>query len=95
MTMRKYRFLQLGLQLGFPIAMDTYNSWYLYNLECHWISCSSCNKHPILYRISDTRCNSHAIICNFFATNLYIRFPHTFQHGEQNANVAFHPFVDK
>ncbi len=33
-TMRKYRVLQLSLQLGFPITMDTCNSWYLYNLEC-------------------------------------------------------------
>ncbi len=31
--MRKYRVLQLGLQLGFLVAMDIYNSWYLYNLE--------------------------------------------------------------
>ncbi len=36
-----------------------------------------------------------ATICNFFATNLHVKFPHTFQCGEQNANVAFHPFVDE
>jgi hypothetical protein len=86
--MRKYRFLLLGLQLGIPIAIDTYNSWYLYSLECYRTSCSSCNEHPILNTISYIRCNSHATICNFFAINLHIRFPHTFQHGERNANVA-------
>ncbi len=29
----KIQCLTIGLQLGFLIAMDTYNSWYLYNLE--------------------------------------------------------------
>jgi hypothetical protein len=33
-TYKKYRVLQLGLQLGFLVAMDTCNSWYLYGLEC-------------------------------------------------------------
>jgi len=30
-----------------------------------------------------------------YAINFHINFPHTFQHGKWNANVAFHPFVDK
>ncbi len=30
----------------------------------------------------------------FFAINLHVKFPHTFQLGEQNANVALHPFVN-
>jgi hypothetical protein len=78
-TMKKYRVLQLGLQLGFPIAMDICNLWYLYNLECHQtscISCTSCNGHPMSYKILYIWCNSHAIICNFLATNLHIKFAH-------------------
>jgi hypothetical protein len=83
-TMKKYRVLQLGLQLGFLITTDTCNSWYLYDLECYQTSCSncnSCNEHLILYTISYIQCNSHVIICNFFVTNLHIIFIHTFQHG--------------
>jgi len=94
-TMKKYKVLQLGLQLGFLVKMDSYNSWCLYNLECYQTSCNNYNGHPMLYTILYIRCNSHATICNFFATNLHIRFPHTFQHGEWNANMAFHPFVNK
>jgi hypothetical protein len=90
--MKKYRVLQLGLQLGFLVTMNTYNSWYLYSLECYR---TSCNGHPMSYIISYIWCNSCATICNFFATNLHVRFPHTFQHGEQDANVTFHPFVGK
>jgi hypothetical protein len=89
--MKKCRVLQLGLQLGFPIATDICNSWYLYNLECYQTSCNnynSCNGHLMSYTILYIRCNSHVTICNFFATNLHIIFPHTFQHGERNANVA-------
>jgi hypothetical protein len=86
--MRKYRVLQLGLQLGFPIGMDICNSWYLYSLECYWTSYSSCNEHLMLYTISYIRRNSHVTICNFFVTHLHVRFPHTFQCGKQNANVA-------
>jgi hypothetical protein len=29
-TMKKYKVLQLG----FLVAIDTFNSWYLYGLEC-------------------------------------------------------------
>ncbi len=94
-TMKKYRVLQLGLQLGFLVVIDTCNSWYLYNLECYRTSCSSCNGHLMSYIVSYIWCNSHAIICNFFATNFHIIFPHTLQRGEKNANVAFHPFVDE
>jgi hypothetical protein len=94
-TMKKHKVLQLGLQLGFPITMDTCNSWYLYNLECYRTSCNSYNGHPMLYTISYMRCNSHATIYNFFATNPHVIFPHASQHGKRNANVAFHPFVDK
>jgi hypothetical protein len=77
-TMRKYKVLQLGLQLGFLVAIDTYNSWYLYNLECYQ---TSYNGHFMLYTILYIRCNSQATICNFFATNIHIIFPHTFQCG--------------
>jgi hypothetical protein len=52
--MRKYKVLQLGLELGFPIAMNTCNSWYLYNHECYQTSGNSCSGHPILYTISYT-----------------------------------------
>jgi hypothetical protein len=93
--MKKYRVLQLSLQLGFPIAMDTCNSWYLHCLECYWTSYSNYNRHLMSYIISYIRCNSHATICNLFATNLHVIFPHTFQCGEWNVNMAFHPFVDK
>jgi hypothetical protein len=58
--MRKYRVLQLGLQLGFLVAMDTYNSWYLYSLEFYWTSCTSCSGHPMLYTKSYIRYNSYA-----------------------------------
>jgi hypothetical protein len=70
-TMKKYRVLQL----------EICNSWYLYNLECYWTSYNSCNEHPMSYTISYIWCNSHATICNFFVTNLHVRFPHTFQLG--------------
>ncbi len=93
--MRKYKVLQLGLQLGFSVVMDICNSWYLYNLECYRISCNSCNEHPMSYTISCIRCNSHATICNFFVVNIHVRFPHTFQRGERNANVAFHPNLNE
>ncbi len=33
-TMKKYRVIQLGLQLGFLVATNTCNSSYLYGLEC-------------------------------------------------------------
>jgi hypothetical protein len=33
-NMRKYRVLQLGLQLGFLATTSTCNSWYLYGFEC-------------------------------------------------------------
>ncbi len=33
--MKKYKVLLLSLQLGFPVEIDTCNSWYLYNLECY------------------------------------------------------------
>jgi hypothetical protein len=87
--------LQLDLQLGFLVATDIRNSWYLYGLECLRTSCNNCNRHLMLYTILYIWCNSHATICNFFATNLHIKFSCTFQHGEQNVNVAFHPFVNK
>jgi len=93
--MRKYRVLQLGLQLGYLVAMDICNSWYLYNLECYRTSCNNCSRHLMSYTISYIWCNWHATICNFFTTNLHVKFPHTFQHGKQNANVTFYPFVDK
>ncbi len=94
-NMKKYRVLQLGLQLGFLVVMDIYNSWYLYGPECYRTSCNNYNEHPMSYVILYIWCNSHATIRNFFATNLRIRLPHTFQHGKRNANVAFHPFVNK
>jgi hypothetical protein len=93
--MKKYRVLQLGLQLGFLVTTNICNSWYLYNLKWYQTSCSNCSGHPMLYTILYIHCNSHATICNFFATNFHVKFPHTFQHGEQNANLAFHPFVNK
>jgi hypothetical protein len=31
--MKIYKLLQLGLQLGFPITMDTCNSWYFTTLS--------------------------------------------------------------
>jgi hypothetical protein len=93
--MKKFKVLQLGLQLGFPVATDTYNPWYLYGLKCKRTSCSSCSGHLMLYTILYIWCNSHATICNFFATNLHVIFSRTFQRGKQNANMAFHPFVDK
>jgi hypothetical protein len=34
------------LQLGFPFATYTCNSWYLCSFECYWTSCSNCNGHP-------------------------------------------------
>ncbi len=94
-TMGKYKVLQPGLQLGYLFAMDTCNSWYIYRLECYQTSCSNCSGHPMSYTKSYIWCNSHATICNFCVTNLHIRFPHTFQCGKWNANVTFHPFVDK
>jgi hypothetical protein len=75
--------------------MDICNSWYLYNLECYWTSFNNCNGHLMLYTISYIQCKSHAIICNFFVINLCVRFPHTFQCDEWDANVTFDPFVDK
>jgi len=33
--MKKYKVLQLGLQLGFPIVMDTCNSWYYTTLSAN------------------------------------------------------------
>jgi hypothetical protein len=33
--MKKYKVLLLSLQLGFLVATDICNSWYLYNLECY------------------------------------------------------------
>ncbi len=82
--------------MGFLVEIDTCNSWYLYSLECYWTSCSSYNEHPMWYIIVYIWCNSHATICNFFATNnLHVKFAHTFQHGERNANMTFHPFVNK
>jgi hypothetical protein len=62
-TMRKYKVLQLGLQLGFLVAMDTCNSWCLYSLECYWTSCNNCSGHPMSYIILYIWCNPHAIIC--------------------------------
>jgi hypothetical protein len=47
--MRKSKVLQLGLQLGFWVAAQIYNSWYLYKLEFYRTSCngheynSTCN----------------------------------------------------
>jgi hypothetical protein len=73
--------LYLGLQLGFLVATNTCNSWYLYSLECYQTSCSSYNGCLMLYTILYIRCNSNAIICNFFATNFHVKFPHTFHHG--------------
>ncbi len=40
-------------------------------------------------------CIYGVIHMQLYATDLHVKFPHTFQRGEQNANVAFHPFVDK
>jgi len=97
-TMKKYWVLQLGLQLGSLNAMDTCNSWYIYNFECFRTSCSNysnCNEHPMLDTILYIWCNSHATTYNFFVTNLHVRFPHTFQCSERITNVAFHPFVDE
>ncbi len=74
--MKKYKVLQLGLQLDFPIATNTYNSWYLYNLEFYRTSCSKCSGHLMSYIISYIQCNSHTTICNFFATNIHVKFPH-------------------
>jgi hypothetical protein len=45
----------------------------------------------VVYIYAYMQCNSHATICNFFATNL----SRTFQCGKQNANVVFHPFVNE
>ncbi len=78
-TTRKYKVLKLGLQLGFLIATNTCNSWYLYSLECYWTSYTSCKRHLMSYAISYIWYNSHATICKFFAINLHVRFPHTFQ----------------
>ncbi len=85
----------MGLQLGFPIATNIYNSWYLYSLEYYRTSYNSYSGHLMSYTILYIRCNSHATICNFFVTNLHIKFPHTFQCGDWNTKVTFHPFVDK
>ncbi len=94
-TMIKYKVLQLSLQLGFPIATNICNSWYLYSLEWYWTNYSSCNKHPMSCIISYIWCNSRVTLCNFFATNFHFRFSHTFQCGKWNVNVAFNPFVNK
>jgi len=61
--MRQYKVLQLGLQLGFLVTMDTCNLWYLYSLECFRTSCNNCSGDPMLYTISYIWCNPHAIIC--------------------------------
>jgi len=74
----KNKVLQLGLQLDFPIATNIYNSWYLYNLEFYQTSCSKCSGHPMSYIISYIQCNSHTTICNFFATNIHVKFLHAF-----------------
>jgi hypothetical protein len=37
----------------------------------------------------------NAIHMQLYATNLHVRFSHTFQCDKRNANVAFHPFVDR
>jgi hypothetical protein len=84
--MKENRVLLLGLQPGFSIITNTCNSWYLYSLECYP---TSCNGHPMSYIILYIQCNSHAIICNFFVINLHVKFPHTFQSGKWNANMAF------
>jgi hypothetical protein len=80
--MKKYRVLQLGLQLGFLIATDTCNTWYLYSLECYRTSCSNYNGHPMSYIILYIHCNSHA-------TNLHVIFPHTFQHAKEMSTWHF------
>jgi hypothetical protein len=90
---KKHRGFTTRLVIGFSSYNEHLQLWYLYNLECYRTSCNNYNIHLMLYTISYIRCNSHATICNFFAINLHVRFPHTFQCGEQNAN--FHPFVDK
>jgi hypothetical protein len=41
----------IGLAIGFPITMDTSNSWYLYDLECLWTNCNSYSRHHMLYTI--------------------------------------------
>jgi hypothetical protein len=35
------------------------------------------------------------LTCNFFVINFHVKFSRTFQSGKQNANVVFHPFVDR
>jgi hypothetical protein len=95
--MKKYKALQLGLQVGFPTATNTCNSWYLYN----HIILSVIRQVAIVAIVATNtlilsiQCNSHATICNLFITNLHVIFPHTFQCGERSANIAFHPFVNK
>ncbi len=86
--MKKYRVLQLGLQLGFLVLTNIYNSWYLYNLECHQTSCNSCNGHSMSYTILYIWCNSHVIIC-IFLWLISMSYSHI------HSNMAFHPFVNK
>jgi hypothetical protein len=39
-------------------------------------------RHSMSYTILYIWCNSHATICNFLTINIYVKFTHTFQHGE-------------
>jgi hypothetical protein len=88
--MKKSRFLQLGLHLGFGIATITCNSMYFYILNANRQVVVVALDNLISYRIPYIRCNSHATMCNFFASNLHIKFPM----NKRNVNLASHPFVD-
>ncbi len=79
--MRKYRILQLGLQLGFLVATNTCNSWYYtaFSVNGQVVEVATNTLCCIQYCIY---CNSHATICNFFVTNLHVIFSHTFERGK-------------
>ncbi len=89
-TMRKSMFLQLGLHLGFGVAIVTCNSMYFCILRANEQVVVIALDTPVLYTIPYIRCNSHATMCNFFASSVHVKFPA----NKRNVNLSFHPFVD-